>query len=87
MALPNPRVRPERLEAAIKASPKSMTMIAEQAGCSRATIHQLLTGRRKGCTEELARGIAAALEVGVDDLFIFFVPAVSSNDDRQGVPS
>jgi hypothetical protein len=53
--------------------------IGDAAGCTPQMIGALVKAKRPGCSDALAKGIAAALDVSADTLFVLFVEAPSSN--------
>lgn len=87
MKPPNARLRdPNALRLLIKASGMSYREVGEAAGCTPQMIGALVKGKTPGCTDALARGIAAALGVTADTLFILFVEAPSSNSGGRAEP-
>lgn len=77
------RARTARMYQIMKARGESTRSLARQVGCSHVTIWTLLADR-KGCSEDLARRVAQALEVKQDDLF--FTHPVKSHLTGDQVP-
>lgn len=60
--------------------PHSTRSLAELTGFSHATINELLRGRKKRVTQELAQSLSEILGSDVDELF---TPILSASDDND----
>lgn len=61
--------------------------LADRVGCSKSLIGHLASGRNARTGVDIARGIAKALDVPIDTLFIPEVYSVQEDDIRTGVAS
>ena len=62
------RVKSSRREVVVV--PYSVRTLAERVGVNRSTIGYLISGKRPVVTETVAKGVAEALEVPVEELFV-----------------
>lgn len=62
------RVKTSRREVIVV--PYSVRTLAERVGVNRSTIGYLISGKRPVVTEAVAKGVAEALEVPVEELFV-----------------
>lgn len=60
----------ERMQQSQRVVPHSVRSLAELVGANRSTVGYLLTGERPVVDEKVAQGIAVALGVSLDDLFL-----------------
>lgn len=68
------------LQLLMKQKGHSTNTLGPAAGISRQMAAHLASGRRRGCRDETAQALAAALGVSVDDLFL---PAVSDESSTK----
>lgn len=69
---------PEMLTATMHRRGFSLADLARQCGCSKSMVGHLTTGHKATCTPDLARRIAAALDVPLE--LLFFAPAATPAD-------
>jgi transcriptional regulator with XRE-family HTH domain len=62
------RVKTSRREVIVV--PYSVRTLAERVGVNRSTIGYLISGKRPVVNEAVAKGVAEALEVSVEELFV-----------------
>ncbi len=72
---------PDVLRAIIAQEELSLGMLAELVKCSKGFISHLVSGRKTGCTDELASRISEALQT---PKAVLFVPELASNKCQSG---